>query len=96
MPKNYQKTQRKINRLKKQQSNKKSDLYHKISKTLTDKFESIAVEDLKLKNMTKSSKGKKRAKDGGSDKRKGGGRADISSAGTKRLLNGSSMVTSGK
>ena len=28
--KNYQKTQRKINRLKKQQSNKKSDLYHKI------------------------------------------------------------------
>ncbi len=55
--KNYQKTQRKINRLKKRQSNKKSDLYHKISKTLTDKFESIAVEDLKLKNMTKSSKG---------------------------------------
>ncbi|SFV53462.1 putative virulence protein [hydrothermal vent metagenome] len=40
--KNYQKTQRRINRLKKQQSNKKSDLYHKISKTLTDKFESIA------------------------------------------------------
>jgi len=55
--KNYQKTQRRINRLKKQQSNKKSDLYHKISKTLTDKFESIAVEDLKIKNMSKSSKG---------------------------------------
>lgn len=55
--KNYQKTQRKINRLKKQQTNKKSDLYHKISKTLTDKFESIAVEDLKIKNMSKSSKG---------------------------------------
>jgi len=55
--KNYKKTQRKINKLKKQQSNKKSDLYHKISKTLTNKFESIAVEDLKLKNMTKSSKG---------------------------------------
>ncbi|HIM94939.1 MAG TPA: transposase [Campylobacterales bacterium] len=55
--KNYKKTQIKINRLKKQQSNKKNDLYHKISKTLTDKFESIAVEDLKLKNMSKSSKG---------------------------------------
>ena len=55
--KNYKKTQRKINKLKKKQINKKSDLYHKISKTLTDKFESIAIEDLKLKNMTKSSKG---------------------------------------
>jgi len=32
-------------------------LYHKISKTLTDKFELIAVEDLKIKNMSKSSKG---------------------------------------
>ena len=36
--------------------------------------------------MAKSSKGKKKAKDGGADKRKGGDRADISSAGTKRLL----------
>ncbi len=37
-------------------------------------------------SKTKVSKGKKKSKDGGSDKRKGGDRADISSAGIKRLL----------
>jgi histone H3/H4 len=42
-----------------------------------------------------SSKGKKRAKDGGTDKRKGGKRADISSAGTKRLLKGAAANKAG-
>ena len=32
-------------------------MYHKISKTLTDKFDMITVEDLKTKNISKSSKG---------------------------------------
>lgn len=44
---------------------------------------------------TKSSKGKKKSKDGGSDKRKGGDRADISSAGTKRLLKQSASDKAG-
>ena len=44
---------------------------------------------------TKSSKGKKKAKDGGADKRKGGDRADISSAGTKRLLKQSAAGKAG-
>ena len=56
--KNYKKTQRKLNKLNKKILNQKNDLYHKISTTLTKKFELIAVEDLKLKNqMTKSAKG---------------------------------------
>jgi putative transposase len=54
---NHKKTQFKLNKLNKKLSNQKNDLYHKISKTLTDKFELIAVEDLKTKNMSKSSKG---------------------------------------
>jgi putative transposase len=54
---NHKKTQYKLNRLNKKLSNQKNDLYHKISKTLTDKFELIVVEDLKTKNMSKSSKG---------------------------------------
>ena len=55
--KNHNKTQQKLNKKTKKLANQKKDLYHKISKTLTDKFELIAVEDLKTKNMSKSSKG---------------------------------------
>ncbi len=54
---NHRKTQSKINKLNKKISNQKSDLYHKISTALTNKFDLIAVEDLKAKNMSKSSKG---------------------------------------
>jgi putative transposase len=56
--KNFKKTQRKINKINIKLSNQKKDLYHKISTNLTNKFELIVVEDLKLKNqMTKSAKG---------------------------------------
>jgi len=54
---NYRKTQSKINKLNKKITNQKNDLYHKISTALTNKFDLIAVEDLKTKNMSKSSKG---------------------------------------
>lgn len=54
---NHQKTQSKINKLTKKISDQKNDLYHKISTALTNKFDLIAVEDLKTKNMSKSSKG---------------------------------------
>lgn len=53
----HKKTQQKLNKKIKKLSNQKKDLYHKISKTLTDKFELIVVEDLNTKNMSKSSKG---------------------------------------
>ncbi len=39
--------------------------------------------------------GKKKAKDGGADKRKGGHRADLSAAGTKRLLKGAAADKAG-
>ena len=55
--KNFKKTQKKLNKRYKKISNQKIDTYHKISKTLTDKFELIAVEELKIKNMSKSAKG---------------------------------------
>ena len=54
---NHKRTQRKLNKRTNKIANQKKDLYHKISKTLTDKFDMIAVEDLKTKNMSKSSKG---------------------------------------
>ncbi len=54
---NHRKTQNKLNRLSKKISNQKTDLYHKISTQLTNKFNMIVVEDLKTKNMSKSSKG---------------------------------------
>jgi len=57
LAKNFKKTQKKLNKLYKKLVNQKSDLYHKISKTLTNEFELIAVEDLKVKNMSKSAKG---------------------------------------
>ena len=55
--KNHKKTQEKINKLQKNITNQKSDLYHKISNIITNQFDLIAVEDLKTKNMSKSSKG---------------------------------------
>ena len=57
MGKNHKKTQEKINKLQKNITNQKSDLYHKISNIITNQFDLIAVEDLKTKNMSKSSKG---------------------------------------
>jgi putative transposase len=54
---NHRKTQSKINKFTKKIANQKNDLYHKISTALTNKFDLIAVEDLKTKNMSKSSKG---------------------------------------
>ena len=55
--KNHRKTQEKINKLQKNIMNQKCDLYHKISNIITNQFDLIAVEDLKTKNMSKSSKG---------------------------------------
>ena len=57
IPRNFKKTQKKIAKKYKKALNQRKDLYHKISKTLTDKFELIAVEDLRVKNMSKSAKG---------------------------------------
>ena len=54
---NHRKTQSKINKLNKKIVNQKNDLYHKISTALTNKFDMIVVEDLKTKNISKSSKG---------------------------------------
>ena len=54
---NHKKTQNKLNKLNKKIANQKTDLYHKISNALTNKFDLIVVEDLKTKNMSKSSKG---------------------------------------
>ncbi len=54
---NHRKTQRKLNSLAKKVANQKKDLYHKISTQLTNKFDLIVVEDLRVKNMSKSSKG---------------------------------------
>lgn len=54
---NHKKTQNKLNKLTKKISNQKTDLYHKITTQLTNKFDLIVVEDLKTKNMSKSSKG---------------------------------------
>nr|QBK85957.1 MAG: histone-like protein [Marseillevirus LCMAC101] len=52
-------------------------------------------EKSKRRSSKKGSKGKKKAKDGGTDKRKGGRRADISHAGTKRILAGSAARRAG-
>ena len=54
---NHKRTQKTLNKLNKKLSNQKNDLYHKISTKLTNIFELIVVEDLKTKNMSKSSKG---------------------------------------
>lgn len=80
LSKNHKKTQNKINRINKKLYNQKNDLYHKISKTLTNKFELIVVEDLKLKNqMTKSAKGNE-LKSGKNVKQKAGLNRSILSA----------------
>ena len=56
--KNHKRTQQNLNKLQKKITNKKTDLYHKISTILSNSFDLIAVEDLKLRNqMTKSAKG---------------------------------------
>ena len=52
---NHKKTQKKLNKLTKRIANQKIDLYHKITTQLTNKFDLIVVEDLKTKNMSKSS-----------------------------------------
>lgn len=57
----HKKTQKRLNKKTKMLSDQKNDLYHKISKTLTETFELIAVEDLKTKNMSKSSKGNEKS-----------------------------------
>jgi len=54
---NHKKTQKKLNKLTKRIANQKIDLYHKITTQLTNKFDLIVVEDLRVKNMSKSSKG---------------------------------------
>lgn len=54
---NHKNTQNKLNKLTKKIANQKTDLYHKITTELTNKFDLIVVEDLKTKNMSKSSKG---------------------------------------
>lgn len=54
---NHKTTQNKLNKLTKKISNQKTDLYHKISTELTNKFDLIVVEDLKTIKMSKSSKG---------------------------------------
>ena len=54
---NHKKTQKRLNKLTKRISNQKIDLYHKITTQLTNKFDLIVVEDLKTKNMSKSSRG---------------------------------------
>jgi putative transposase len=55
--KNKRKTQLKMNKIHQKLKNKQIDLYHKLSRDVVNNFEMIAIEDLKLKNMTKSSKG---------------------------------------
>jgi putative transposase len=54
---NHNRTQRKLNKLTNYIKNSKNDLYHKISTKLTNTFDMIVVEDLKTKNISKSSKG---------------------------------------
>jgi len=54
---NFRKTQKKLNKKSLKSQNQKKDLYHKISKTIVNKFDLIAMEDLNVDKMTKSAKG---------------------------------------
>lgn len=54
---NFRKTQNKLNKLFSKATNQKKDKYHKITSELVDKFDLIVVEDLNIKNMSKSAKG---------------------------------------
>lgn len=62
--KNFYKTLARLNKVQDKVSNSKTDLLHKIAKETINKFDAIVVEDLKVKDMTKSegvkTKGKNR------------------------------------
>jgi putative transposase len=58
LSRNFKKTQNKLNKIFEKAKNIKNDKYHKITSELTNKFDLIAVEDLKTKNMTKRAKNK--------------------------------------
>ena len=62
--KNFYKTLARLNKVQDKVSNSKTDLLHKIEKETINKFDAIVVEDLKVKDMTKSegvkTKGKNR------------------------------------
>ena len=55
--KNHKRNQIRMNKIHSKLKNQQNDLYHKLSKLLTNQFEMIVIEDLKTKNMSKSSKG---------------------------------------
>lgn len=55
--KNSSKIQEKINKIHLKLSNHKNNLYHKITSQLVQDFDICIIEDLKIKNMTKSAKG---------------------------------------
>lgn len=52
--KNFYKTLARLNKVQDKVSNSKTDLLHKIAKETINKFDAIVVEDLKVKDMTKS------------------------------------------
>jgi len=54
---NWRKTRYQISKIYLKITNSRKDFLHKVSNQLTNEYSFIAVEDLKLKNMTKSSKG---------------------------------------
>lgn len=54
---NYKKQKRKINKLHAKIKNIRMTQNHKITTTLTNQFNTVFIEDLKTKNMTKSAKG---------------------------------------
>lgn len=56
---NHKKAAKKVARLHERISNKRTDFLHKLSNRLVRENSFIAVEDLKIKNMTKSAKGTK-------------------------------------
>ena len=51
--KNFCKNQLRLNRILNKASNSKADLLHKLSRNTINEFDAIAVEDLKVKDMTK-------------------------------------------
>jgi putative transposase len=52
--KNTKRIQKKLNRIHQKIKNKKEDFFHKVSKDLTDNFDRITIEDLKIKQMKES------------------------------------------
>lgn len=57
--KNYLKLKKKIAKLYKHIADTRQDFLHKLSTAIVNKFPNIAVENLKIKNMSKSNKGTK-------------------------------------